>query len=199
MSPSFISMSALWLRFLSVLCLPCAALSSSEEGGVVWKELGGSITIQCRTAAKEQKILNLKRGLQKDPIFAINNDWTSIIRASKVENRTLVKGTFPNLNITITNLVMEDTGPYWCFYSMFGKTMETKEGKGAVLLVVKERQQCAAENTHLYQAAMVGSAALLFIIIVGILLWIILKTRTRTARRVITNDVYEDMRGTLRR
>lgn len=103
----------------------------------MWKELGGSITIQCRTAAKEQNIMTLKRGLHKDPIFATNNDWTSVIRASKVENRTLVNGTFPNLNITITNLVMEDTGPYWCFYSMLSKTIETKEGKGAVLLVVK--------------------------------------------------------------
>lgn len=102
----------------------------------MWKELGGSITIQCRTPAKEHKLLNVKRGLHKDDIFAINSNWTSVITSNEVENRTLVKGTFPNLNITINNLIMEDTGPYWCFYSTFGKTMETEEGKGAVLLVV---------------------------------------------------------------
>lgn len=46
------------------------------------------------------------------------------------------------------------------------------------MLCVLEGEQCAAENTHLYQAALVGSAALLFIIIAGIILWIILKVNT---------------------
>lgn len=103
----------------------------------MWKKLGGSITIQCRIADKEQKILNLKRGLRKDPIFATDSNWTNNITATEVEKRMLVHGTFPNLNFTITNLIMEDTGPYWCLYTTFGKTIETSEGQGSVLLVVK--------------------------------------------------------------
>lgn len=105
---------------------------------MVWRELGGSIAIQCRIAGKEPKLLNLKRGLdKKEAIFSTNSGRIENTTSKKVEKRMLVDGTFPNLTFTITNLIMEDTGPYWCLYTTYGKTMETKEGIGAVLLVVK--------------------------------------------------------------
>lgn len=46
------------------------------------------------------------------------------------------------------------------------------------MLCVLEGEKCAPENAHLYQAVLAGSAALLFIIIAGIILWIILKVNT---------------------
>lgn len=47
-----------------------------------------------------------------------------------------------------------------------------------MLCVLEEGKQCEAEDTHLYQVALMGSAALLFVIIAGIFLWIILKVNT---------------------
>lgn len=104
----------------------------------MWKDIGGSITIHCRAAAlPPQNLLSLKRGLHKDEIFTTNNDRRHNLVSKNVEGRLLVVGVFPDLDLIIGNLTMEETGLYRCFYSKTGRTIETKEGEGAVLLVVK--------------------------------------------------------------
>lgn len=110
----------------------------SEKGGVVWKDLGESINITCRISDPQQSLLSLRRGLRRNEVLStskFNSDRTTI--STEVKNRLEVSGHFPSLNLVISNLTMEDTGPYWCEYSEVGNTLFTKDGDGAVLLVVR--------------------------------------------------------------
>lgn len=100
------------------------------------RNLGESFTIHCRTAVSEQNLLSLKRGLHRNEVLATGTDISAAIISKEMEGRLNVTGVFPSLDLLITNLTMEDTGPYWCEYTAYDKTMETKEGNGAVLLVV---------------------------------------------------------------
>ncbi|CAG03130.1 unnamed protein product [Tetraodon nigroviridis] len=190
-------MAALWLRVLPLFCLPCVALSNPEQDRVVWKELGESVTIHC-SVAMAPLLLSLKKGLHRSDVYSTSSSQSPGTTSREVEGRLKVNGEFPNLDLVISNLTAEDTGPYWCEYTEFEKKMVTKDGNGAILLVVNEKE-CAEENTHLLLGALVGCAALLLIIIIGFSVWIIPKIITRKAKRTISNDVYEDMRGTLRR
>lgn len=105
---------------------------------MVWKDLGESINITCRTPVPQQSLLSLKRGLQRNDVLStskFNLDRTTI--STEVKNRLQFSGVFPNLTLVISNLTMEDAGPYWCEYSEVGETTVTKYIGGAVLLVVR--------------------------------------------------------------
>uniref|UniRef100_A0A3Q3J466 Immunoglobulin V-set domain-containing protein n=1 Tax=Monopterus albus TaxID=43700 RepID=A0A3Q3J466_MONAL len=62
------------------------------------------------------------------------------IISDKIKDRVQLNGAFPNVDILIKNLTVEDTGPYWCSYvEMGGKSSDllNVKSKGSVLLVVK--------------------------------------------------------------
>ncbi|XP_073351089.1 uncharacterized protein [Pagrus major] len=203
-------MSAVWLKVITILCLSCTALSGPERGGVVWRDLGGTVTIQCRTSESDQQSMSLKKGLKEDyeVLFTEGNPAKDTI-AKELTGRLQVHGAFPNLSILIKNLTSDDTGPYWCIYSKFdlksGQLIQ-KRDNGSVLLVVTDStnsmKQCDPATNELVLVSVVISAAVLLAIIMGLFIWII-KTKsshsTVKPRRVANNDVYEDMRGTLRR
>lgn len=102
----------------------------------MWRDLGESFTIHCRTAVSEQNLLSLKRGLHRNEVLATGTNTSAAIISKEVKGRLHVTGVFPSLDLLMINLTKEDTGPYWCEYTAYDKTMETKEGNGAVLLVV---------------------------------------------------------------
>lgn len=114
----------------------------TEEGGVVWRDLGGSITIHCRPAvdgdaSPNQDLLSLKRGLNRNEVFSTAHNLKDSITSKELKGRLEAVGTFPSVDLVLVNLTVEDTGPYWCEFTMLSDTMDTEEGKGAVLLVVK--------------------------------------------------------------
>ncbi|XP_070837871.1 uncharacterized protein [Chaetodon trifascialis] len=200
-------MCAVWLKLVTILCLSCTALTGPESGGVVWKDFGGSVTIQCRSSDKDQESLYLKKGFGEDEIlFKESNSETQTI-SKEFTSRLELHGVFPSMDILIKNLTSADTGPYWCIYSKFDQTSSrpiSMKGAGSVLLVVTDAvKPCEPENKNLVLVSVVISAAVLLGIIMGFLIWIILKTKTLRStvkpRHATTNDVYEDMRGTLRR
>ncbi|XP_070778969.1 T-cell antigen CD7-like [Enoplosus armatus] len=201
-------MSAVWLKFITILCLSCEALSDPGSSGVVWRDFGGTVTIQCRSPEPNQEFLSLKMGLSEENTVLYkdrNSDKTTI--ATEFTGRLQLNGEFPNVDILIKNLTSNDTGPYWCEYKRFDQKFSKvviKKGEGSVLLVVKDTaQQCEPSNKNLILVPVAISAAVLVIIFIIFLILIIHKTKalrtTVKPRRVITNDVYEDMRGTLRR
>lgn len=110
-----------------------------ESGGVVWRDLGGAVTIQCRAPEPNQEFLILKRGLSEDVVLVKENNSGIIPNIDKeFWGRLQVNGVFSSMDILIKNLTSNDTGPYWCLYSRFdgkAKTIE-KKGTGSVLLVV---------------------------------------------------------------
>ncbi|XP_044038246.1 uncharacterized protein LOC122869371 [Siniperca chuatsi] len=206
-------MSAVWLNLITILCVSCTALSNPESSGVVWKDVGGAVTIQCRPPELNQEMLNLRKGLNEDiqVLFKESNSDKNTI-ATEFTSRLQLNGEFPNVDILIKNLTSGDTGPYWCEYKRFdpkSSQVVTIKGEGSVLLVVTDgphqdtAQQCETSSKNLVLVPVVISAAVLLGILTVFFIWLIFKTKTLrttvTPRHVATNDVYEDMRGTLRR
>lgn len=102
-----------------------------------WKDLGGLITIHCKSPFSKDVSLNIKKGLHKADVFS--TDKTQWMVTTELKPRlTFDIGDFPNVDITIKNLSVEDTGPYWCLYStIYSRELVELEGNGSVLLVVK--------------------------------------------------------------
>ncbi|XP_031168292.1 uncharacterized protein LOC116059390 [Sander lucioperca] len=206
-------MSAVWLKLITLLTiLSCPALSGPVSSEVVWRALGEAVTIQCRPSKPDQEYLSLKKGLSEehDVLYKEGNPEKNTIY-KEFMGRLQLNGVFPNVDILIKNLTSNDTGPYWCVYKKFdlvsSKNLEMK-GTGSVLLVVtggpQQHSACVPPDDNLFLVIVIF-AALLLGIIMCFLIWIILKTITtkkrtkKTQRHVTTSDVYEDMRGTIRR
>lgn len=116
----------------------------TESGGVVWRDFGGSVTIQCRSPDPDQEFLTLKRGLGEDHVLVIENDTSKNTISKEFTGRLQLHGVFPSVDILIRNLTSGDTGPYWCFYSKFdlkSSQSVSKKGSGSVLLVVAGESQ----------------------------------------------------------
>ncbi|CAK6964844.1 uncharacterized protein si:rp71-81e14.2 isoform X2 [Scomber scombrus] len=192
------------LRCITSFCLFFTALNGKETSHVEFKDVGEQITIQCRYTESDQTSLTLKKGLDEESevLHRVNNGKSTI--ATQFENRLEVNGEMPNTDILIKNLTSEDTGPYWCVYKrvISGKP-EEKKGKGSMLLVVRDSTQpCEITNKSLILGSVVISGAVLLLIILAFFMWYIFKNKnshtSKKPRHATTNDVYEDMRGTLR-
>ncbi|KAK5856396.1 hypothetical protein PBY51_007996 [Eleginops maclovinus] len=208
-------MSAVCLKIVTILCLSGTVMSGEGSREVVWREIGGHFTIQCRPPKADQEKMCLKRGLNKEAeVFFINGKSGKKTIVNDFRDRLEFNGLFPEIDILIKNLTSEDTGPYWCEYKAFDKTsVITKNGQGSVLLVVRETQilsstdrsvrQCEDSDNTLILVSVVICAAVLLGIIICFFVWIIPKIKRQQSaeklRRVATNEVYEDMRGTIRR
>ncbi|XP_018527208.1 uncharacterized protein LOC108880233 [Lates calcarifer] len=222
-------MSAVWLKLITILCLSCTAQGDPGNGGVVWSEVGQAITIQCQSSETLQDSLTLTKGLNEEVEAVFVDRTTQNFKiADPFKGRLQLNNRFPTVDIRIKNLTSNDTGPYWCVYKRFdtqSAQIITSKGQGSVLLVVTDaasaalsprphnsnepallpgdNEGCESPNQNLVLVCVVISAAVLLGIILCILALILVKTkilRTREKpRRVTNNDVYEDMRGTLRR
>ncbi|AWP18825.1 Hypothetical protein SMAX5B_020732 [Scophthalmus maximus] len=206
-------MSAFWLKLVTMFCFSCMTLSDPESKGVVWRKAGEAITIQCSTSDVAVEYLHLYKGLSEE-LQVVFKDRQSESPNIAFRDRLQTNAAFPDVDIFIRNLTSTDTGPYWCMYKKFdgvlGKLIKTK-GRGSVLLVVAEEsgesargnQECEMKHQKLVLVSVVITAAVLFAFIMCAFIWIILKTKTSYTtvkpRRQATNDVYEDMRSTLRR
>ncbi|AWP18824.1 Hypothetical protein SMAX5B_020732 [Scophthalmus maximus] len=205
-------MSAFWLKLVTMFCFSCMTLSDPESKGVVWRKAGEAITIQCSTSDVAVEYLHLYKGLSEE-LQVVFKDRQSESPNIAFRDRLQTNAAFPDVDIFIRNLTSTDTGPYWCMYKKFdgvlGKLIKTK-GRGSVLLVVAEsgesargNQECEMKHQKLVLVSVVITAAVLFAFIMCAFIWIILKTKTSYTtvkpRRQATNDVYEDMRSTLRR
>ncbi|XP_006791616.1 uncharacterized protein LOC102785598 isoform X2 [Neolamprologus brichardi] len=210
-------MSAVCL-FILILCLYGTARTAADGYAVIRRKVGQQVTIQCRSASN-QEMLYLKRGLnEEEDIFYLTDSQKSTIN-QKFTDRLQFHGRVPNVDILIKNLTLDDTGPYWCVYKMSGRNYElkTSRGNGSVLLVVTESGSAADDplskadhhgcigqsQGDLVLVSVVICAAVLIVVLTVFLVWIIIKTKplrsTVKKRQVPVNDVYEDMRGTIRR
>lgn len=198
-----VSMSSLWLRCITSFCLIFTALGATENSGVIWKNVEEHVTIQCKCPKSGHDSLTLKKGLNEEfEVLVRVNDKDTINK--QFSDRLQVNGAMPNVSILIKNLTSNDTGPYWCVYKMFdaGSTKtEITKGLGSVLLVVTDsnKPMCEEADKNLIVGSVVITAAVLLCIILSLFVWLIHKSKSKKPRRVPTNDVYEDMRGTLRR
>lgn len=166
------------------------------------------MTIQCRTETKDVESLTVKSGIHESDLFFIHKAKQESPTIRDIfQGRFQYRGDFPNMDILIKDLFLNDTGPYWCLYQKrngIKRQMETLKGKGSVLLVVSDvHKECPPPYEDKFLVAITVAAAVLFCILAGFILWLILKTKTfccsAKPRPVPTNEVYEDMRATLRR
>ncbi|XP_017161707.1 uncharacterized protein LOC103469282 [Poecilia reticulata] len=133
-------MSDAWTRIFTFLCLCCAA----EMKGEVWKKVGQSITIQCRTES-DQDFLNLKKKSvnEETDIVGVDKATERRVVLQGMTERVQTYGAFPNVDIVIKNLNENDTGSYWCVYSKTSETFNQQiaKGDGSVLLYVTETEE----------------------------------------------------------
>ncbi|XP_063326685.1 T-cell antigen CD7-like isoform X2 [Pelmatolapia mariae] len=203
-------MSAVCL-FILILCLYGTAKTAADGHGVERRNVGKQVTIQCRSASN-QDMLYLKKGLnEEEDIYFTDSNKDTINQ--RFTDRLQFHGKLPNVDILIKNLTLNDTGPYWCVYKSTDQKYElkTSRGSGSVLLVVTESGSAAGQRSvcpeqsqgDLVLVSVVICAAVLIVVLTVFLIWIILKTKplrsTVKKRQVPVNDVYEDMRGTIRR
>ncbi|XP_004558468.3 uncharacterized protein LOC101486811 isoform X2 [Maylandia zebra] len=199
-------MSAVCL-FILILCFYGTARTAADGYKVIQIKVGKQVTIQCKSASN-QEMLYLKRGLnEEEDIFYLTDSKKSTIN-QKFTDRLQFHGQVPNVDILLKNLTLDDTGPYWCVYKMSSNyKLKTSRGNGSVLLVVTESGPapvCTGQSQgDLVLVSVVICAAVLIVVLTVFLIWIIIKTKplrsTVKKRQVPVNDVYEDMRGTIRR
>ncbi|XP_062264961.1 uncharacterized protein si:rp71-81e14.2 isoform X2 [Platichthys flesus] len=200
-------MSAVGLKLVTLLCFSCTALSDPERSRVVWKKAGETTTIECRTSDIVPDFLDLCRGFcENDKVLHMTSTKVSPLPA--LRDRVHVNGVYPNVDISIENLTSADTAPYWCVYKKVVGTIIKEKSGGSVYLVVEDRGgsadgKQACETDQQLVVTVVISAVVLFGFMLGFFLWITLKTKTfrpsEKPRRVPNNEVYEDMRSTIRR
>ncbi|XP_034567529.1 uncharacterized protein LOC117832485 [Notolabrus celidotus] len=202
-------MSAISLKLITYLCLCGTALSGSDSNGVVWRNLGESVTIQCRSPTPDQHYLYLIKGLEDfQVLFGEKKTGTYKIEQS-FTSRLQCDGDLPNVDIVIKNLTSDDIGPYWCEYQKmdFDSPQPSKQrGQGSVIVVVRDtehEEKCEQwPSKNLVLVSVVICAVILLVILLVFFIWIV-KTKTLGTtvkpQRVSNNDVYEDMRGTIRR
>ncbi|KAF7221087.1 V-set and transmembrane domain-containing protein 1 [Nothobranchius furzeri] len=197
-------MSAVWMKIATILCLCCSELTDAR---VMWKEAGESITISC-TSDSQLQMMYLMKGLNRDEqIFFTERTKQKHNIKDTMKVRVQAHIVFPKVEVLIKNLTRNDTGPYWCLY----KTMSSSEYTDSLLLVVTEKQQertaavCESSSVNVVVLAVVAFSVVLLAIMLFLVLWITKKnTRAsfrpeKTSSRPKNNDVYEDMRGTIRR
>eukprot|EP00063_Salmo_salar_P074824 XP_014049659.1 PREDICTED: uncharacterized protein LOC106601799 isoform X3 [Salmo salar] len=207
------TMSALCLCCAIFLCLLCCTLAEKgSKGLLVRKQEGDTMTIHCSTSLPDQENLSVYMRLTKEiEVLYFHQGNQKFTLHKRFELRLTPNGKLNKMDITITNLTIEDSGVYWCVYSVYKSPKNEKtEGEGAVLLVVND-EECDQNDASsglgmprylvLVSAVTAGSVLLLSLLILFI--WVIprLKAWRATIRPtpVRTNDVYEDMRTTIRR
>ncbi|XP_029584654.1 uncharacterized protein LOC115171724 isoform X1 [Salmo trutta] len=229
-------MSALSLCCAIFLCLLCCTLAEKgSKGLLVRKQEGDTMTIHCSTALPDQENLSVYMRLTKEiEVLYFHQGNQKFTLHKRFELRLTPNGKLNKMDITITNLTIEDSGVYWCVYSVYKTPKIVKtEGEVAVLLVVNDLyvrscstgytcpvpsdlqmlkdEECDQNDASsglgmprylvLVSAVTAGSVLLLSLLILFI--WVIprLKAWRATIRPtpVRTNDVYEDMRTTIRR
>ncbi|RVE69440.1 hypothetical protein OJAV_G00077790 [Oryzias javanicus] len=190
-------MSAVWLTIAAVFCV----LSAAEGNNIVWKNVGEDVTIACRTS-QEQSHMFLKRGLHEETVLVYADKNSTKLKVEPA-NKIQTKGKFPNITFTIKNLTSTDIGPHWCLFTRYAEKFKEVNDKknGSILLVIKDSEVNCSSKTPLYLIAIVVSAAVLITLVFTIFLtkFVKLECIKKNPQRRPTNDVYEDMRGTIRR
>ncbi|KAM9471929.1 jupiter microtubule associated homolog 1b isoform 3-T5 [Salvelinus alpinus] len=132
-------MSAPSLCCAIFLCLLCSTLAEKgNKGLLVRKQEGDTMTIHCSTSLPDQENLSVYMRLTKEiQVLYFHQATEKFILHERFKLRLMTNGRLNKMDITITNLTIEDSGAYWCVYSVYKKTkLEKTEGEGAVLLVV---------------------------------------------------------------
>lgn len=85
-------------------------------------------------------VMMMKMGVAERDICLVNkNNQENPVIKDGFQGRLQFSGIFPNLDVHITDLALNDTGPYWCLYQRYNyikKQTEIVKAQGSVLVVV---------------------------------------------------------------
>ncbi|XP_064871132.1 uncharacterized protein LOC135568041 isoform X2 [Oncorhynchus nerka] len=176
-------MSAFCLCCAIFLCLLCCTLSEKgSKGLLVRKQEGDTMTIHCSTSLPDQENLSVYMRLTKEIlVLYFHQASEKLTLHERFKLRLTTNRRLNKMDITITNLTIEDSGAFWCVYSVYKKNkIEKTEGEGAVLLVVND-EECDQNDASsglgmswylvLVSAVTAGSVLLLSLLILFI--WVI--------------------------
>ncbi|KAL2101261.1 hypothetical protein ACEWY4_003022 [Coilia grayii] len=191
------------------------------------KFLGESFSFTCSTSDEMRNVGVYKSNMAKGKtqimnVSVKNGDKTSTI-TNAYEKRLHFTGSMKEMSITITQLIEEDSGIYWCQYSnvtMQG-TVVTIDSKEVATLLVKEPTHCPtvpgsitsisssivcpdSSPSIILVSFSIGTAVVVFLMFsIMIAFHIIPKIKTlssgRSAESRPNDSVYEVMSTTLRR
>ncbi|XP_014058449.1 uncharacterized protein [Salmo salar] len=136
-------MSALCLCCAIFLCLLCCTLAEKgSKGLLVRKQEGDTMTIHCSTSLPDQENLSVyMRRTKEIEVLYFYQAREKLTLHETFKLRLMTNGRLNKMDITITNLTIEDSGVYWCVYSVYKSPKNEKtEGEGAVLLVVNDEE-----------------------------------------------------------
>ncbi|XP_027898791.1 uncharacterized protein LOC114160404 [Xiphophorus couchianus] len=162
-------MSAVWVKICAILCL----CYSAETKEVVWREVGESVTIRCRSRTMKDRSLHFKRGLWEDMEIAQITNKKKLTKTQKdrlkisetkldvvktMTDRVQHNGTYPDIDFLLKNLSVNDTGAYFCLYLKDASSnREMIKGEGSVIVVVKENSCARAKAVQGSAEAVQGS------------------------------------------
>uniref|UniRef100_A0A673XNH7 Ig-like domain-containing protein n=1 Tax=Salmo trutta TaxID=8032 RepID=A0A673XNH7_SALTR len=125
---------SVWCVFLPFSHL----LIKGSKGLLVRKQEGDTMTIHCSTSLPDQENLSVyMRWTKEIEVLYFYQATEKLTLHERFKLRLMTNGRLNKMDITITNLTIEDSGAYWCVYSVYKTHKNEKtEGEGAVLLVV---------------------------------------------------------------
>ncbi|XP_072298316.1 uncharacterized protein [Eucyclogobius newberryi] len=204
-------MSTSWRFCLRVFVVFCISVSTTSCSKVKWATPGESITIKCECKESPEEAIQIKvtKGPEKNADIFSKTKFSKEVMA--YPDRTQIYGKFPNFQILLKHLTTNDTGVYWCDYKQENNDVA---GEGSLLLVVRVHSPggdkstvspptCDLANKNLVVTLVSISSAVLIAFFIVLLLFAIRKVKfchgEYKPRPIPHNEVYEDMRGTIRR
>ncbi|XP_035262633.1 uncharacterized protein si:rp71-81e14.2 [Anguilla anguilla] len=171
-----------------------------------WLNSGDSLTMQCSTTETDYEGVYLIQGLNEDEeIFFLFGRNKKLTPGKGYESRLQTKGELNNLQVTLANMTVDDSGVYWCKYRrMDNKTGRTERfgGDGSSMVVVNGRpcpeveEKVLPSNLVIVSAISAGSVFLLCLTL--LLIWLVPRMKKSMGRRHgharRSDSVYEDMR-----
>ncbi|XP_064802451.1 uncharacterized protein LOC135520659 [Oncorhynchus masou masou] len=116
--------------------------STTATEAILWVKTGEKFTMKCSTTLKDQEGMYLYVGLNRDREVLYYHRRDSTLSTRKgYWDRVKTEGPVDQLTITVSNLIIEDTGVYWCVYTNVNKSTFKNvitQGKGSTLVVVND-------------------------------------------------------------
>lgn len=214
---------------LRLLFIGSIFVSTILCSNVVWKNRGESITFQCRFEKESANSLSLKKGLKKDKDIFYKYKKSEKVKYAEVtrteihdkfpnfdillknltKNDTGVYWCMYNVIIDMQLTDVEGQGSVLLIVTekVSGSTEDSPKGRSSDLIAEADKstaagERCSQPNHDLFVTSVVISAVVLSVIFIAVLLLVIRKVkylRKTKPSPVPLNDVYEDMRGTIRR
>uniref|UniRef100_A0A4W5LHG4 Ig-like domain-containing protein n=1 Tax=Hucho hucho TaxID=62062 RepID=A0A4W5LHG4_9TELE len=159
---------------------------------ILWVKTGEKFTMKCSTTLKDQDGMYLYVGLDRDRevLYYYQRD-SKLTPRKRYWDRVKTEGPVDQLTITVSNLTIQDTGVYWCFYTNFNEITyenDINQGRGSTLVVVNGRSNekpCPSCMVNIISIIIIITSLLTILLCVIFLIWVVPRVSVRMVARVM--------------